>query len=123
MKVTVLTDGTVEMEVRNGDGQAALDLIRSLQGRVSEVTEWEFSEPDVLLDSAVIFQPRYMLLPPTERSVYDVLAQHPTGCHVSVAAEELGVSRGIANARLVSLTNRGFAERILRGTYRLIGDA
>lgn len=111
MKVVVHADGSVEMEIHSGDGQTALDLIRSLQG-VSEVVVEDDS--DELLDSAV--------LSPCERTVYEVLELHPKGCHVSVVAEYLGLSRAITNARLVSLHNRGFTERIAKGTYRLRGE-
>ena len=39
MKAFIHPDGTVELEIHNGDGQAALDLIRSLQGgREAEAT-------------------------------------------------------------------------------------
>ena len=111
MKALIHPDGTVELEIHNGDGQAALDLIRSLQGAGEATVE---EEHEVLLDSAV--------LTPAERSVYEVLAEHRNGCHVTVVATELTLSRSVANSRLVALTNRGFAERIMRGTYRLIGD-
>lgn len=119
MKVTVLPDGSVEFEVHDGDGQSALDLIRSLQGvREDESVEDKSVEDggpvEVLLDPA--------LLTPTQRTVYDVLAEHPTGCHASAVAQELNLEQSIVNARLVALKNRGFAERLRPGTYRLAGE-
>lgn len=113
MKVTVLPSGSVEIEFHNGDHRSALALIRSLQG-VREAVHVPVSGEEVLLDPAV--------LTAAQRSVYNVLAGHPTGCHISAVAEEMGMDKGIVNARLVSLTNRGFAERLRAGTYRLAGE-
>ena len=119
MKALIHPDGTVELEIHNGDGQAALDLIRSLQG-ASEV-----EQPAV--DAEQVDEPEYLreeLLPMTaaELTVYDALlalgADTPgEAVHVGTLAQYMKLGRGIVNARCVSATNRGWLTRHRKGVY------
>lgn len=119
MKVTVQPDGTIELEVTNGDGQAALDLIRSLG--VREVAEPADESDDESDDEDVIWLDPAQLTKPL-REAYDALAEFPRGAHVSVIAERMGKSQSLVNSRLVALRKRGFAEWLRSGTYRLAGE-
>jgi len=106
MKVTIRPDGSMELDVANGDGQAALDLIRSLQGSTATPTKRQPNDPAALT--------------PEQRKTYDVLTAHPSGCHYTVVAEYLDVSKSVANSRCNYLAGIGYAERIRSGVYRVV---
>ena len=103
MKITIAPDGTVELlDVTNGDGQVALDLIRSLQAKDPE-------KPVTHDPSA---------LTPTQKQTYEVLEAHaPHGCHYTSVAEFLGIDPSIANSRCNQLRILGYAERVRAGVY------
>ena len=106
MKVTITPDGTIELDVSNGDGQAALDLIRSLQVADPPPAPLQRHDPAALS--------------PIQRGTLEVLQAHPEGCHYTVVAEFLGLSPSVANTRCQAVTHLGFAERIRAGVYRVV---
>ena len=107
MKVTIAADGTVELEVHNGEGQAALDLIRSLQAQTVPA-------PPVAAPS---YSRQTASLTPLLREAMDVLAAYPEGCHYTALAEYLGLSPASANSRFQELRKRGFATWLRAGVY------
>lgn len=107
MKIKIGADGTLELEVADGDGAAALSLIRALQGGK---TEPEKAESDPAGLSRI------------QRDTYEVLAAHPEGCHYTVVAEFLGLTKSQANSRCQNLAHLGYAARIRAGVYQVTGD-
>ena len=104
MRITVgLPDGEIIIEAGEGEAQAAVDLIQTLQGR-----------PGRHHDPAALTR--------LQRETYEVLAEHPEdGCHYSTVAARLGIGRAMAAARCNALRNLGYAERLRAGVYRLTG--
>ena len=113
MKITVSPDGTLELEVTDGDSQAALEIIRSLQAPqgVAPESEGEPSpEPVEPRDPAALSRP--------QRETYEVIASHPQGCHYTKVAEILGLEPTVINSRLGGLRKLGYVEWIRAGVYR-----
>lgn len=113
LKAFIHPDGTVELEIHNGDGQAALDLIRSLQGGREAEANGQ-GEPVARVDIEA--------LSPAEQTAYDALlalgATTPEkSVHVNKLAKHMKLGRGIVNARCVAATNRGWLTRHTKGAY------
>jgi len=138
LKAFIHPDGTVELEIHNGDGQAALDLIRSLQGgREAEAkpipTLWSnrprkreaWESPDTALINGQGEPVAYVdieALSPAEQTAYDALlalgATTPEkSVHVNKLAKHMKMGRGVVNARCVAATNRGWLTRHTKGAY------
>ena len=124
MKITISPDGTVQMEVANGDGQAALDMIRSLQHKDDIVPE-QTTLADVMTNVHLVEgkdrrHAKAASLSPSQRETYDVLAAYPEGIHYTIVAEYLGVGKSVANTRCQAIANLGLAAyRIRAGVYKL----
>jgi hypothetical protein len=117
MKVNVKADGTVELDVSNGEGQAALDLIHALQADarasarlVEEVAATRQAE------SAGLSQLLYRTWE------YLVENDRPDGVHVSAVARAFGINDSAASERMQALLKAGNAKRSRRGYYRAICD-
>ena len=107
MKVTIAPDGTVEMDVAPGDGQAALDLIRAMQGQ---------QQPGPATGPAVA------RLTALQFDTYSVLREFPEGAHYAdiAALMKMAGEESIVATRCNALTTTAppVAERVGRGVYR-----
>lgn len=107
MKVTIAPDGTVELDVAPGDGQAALDLIRAMQGQ-----QQPGPPPG----------PPVARLTATQFTTYSVLREFPEGAYYADIAALLGMAgeESIVATRCNALTKTEppVAERVARGVYR-----
>lgn len=106
MKVTIAPDGTVELDVAPGDGQAALDLIRAMQGQ---------QQPGPA-------GPPVARLTATQFATYSVLREFPEGVYYADIAALLGMAdeESIVATRcnVLTKTEPPVAERVGRGVYR-----
>lgn len=121
MKITVLPDGTIQMDVANGDGQTALDLIRSLQAAAGtrEATKPVADEPhdESLCDETASELPAAVAaLTPKMRQVYEALDQY-VAAHYYQLAEDLQLSKEATNQRLGKLARAGIIRRTASGVY------
>lgn len=120
MKVTVIIDGLeVAMEVAAGDGQAALDLIRTLQSdaqRKQDTTLRSGTAKDAKTPSGT------GELNSIQYRTWSYLVENdtPNGVHVSSVARGFGISNAAANSRLLTLEKLGYAKRIHKGYYRAV---
>lgn len=116
MKVTVTPSGDVQLEVTDGDGAAAVELIHQLQADAAQRrTDDEKQSHSVALAS----------LTAKQRKLYDVLCDfdQPQGCHVSGLAALLETTQGAVSHMLnVVLVPRHLARRVTRGHYRAIQE-
>jgi hypothetical protein len=107
MKVTIAPDGTVELDVAPGDGQAALDLIRAMQGQ---------QQPGPAAG------PPVARLTVTQFATYSVLREFPEGAYYADIAALLGMAdeESIVATRcnVLTKTEPPVAERVGRGVYR-----
>jgi len=118
MKVTITPDGSVELEVHNGEGQVALDLIRSLTA--PEQPASSTVDLGTLVHTLHKLEPSVELLArlsPVLRSAMEVLLAYPDGCHYTVVAELLGIAITAANSRCQELRKRGLATWVASGVY------
>lgn len=105
MKIRVEADGAIEIDVNGDNAEAAVKLIRRLQGNTAPAAA-------VPADSAG--------LTPMQAEVFDILVKCPDGCHYSVVKRKLSLSRAAANSRCQYLVKLGYAERIRAGVYRVV---
>ena len=122
MKVTITPDGSVELEVHNGEGQVALDLIRSLTA--PEQPASSTVDLGTLVHTLHKLEPTpdpsveiLAKLSPVLRSAMEVLLAYPDGCHYTVVAELLGIAITAANSRCQELRKRGLATWVASGVY------
>lgn len=109
MKITLGADGSIELEVADGDGQAALDMIRSLTANgqgTPPPAKHSPTTPKAL--ASLTYQ---------QRQTYDILAAFPEGAHYTVVAEFLNVNPSAANSRLQNLRALGLATWLRSGVY------
>ena len=117
MKVTVNACGDVILDVSNGDGQAALDLIHALQAdarkkKDSEAHSTTMKESRTIVGDSGLNKIQY-------RTWEYLCEQDRTdGIHVSAVAQSFGISTPAANTRLIVLVKMGYAKRVHRGYYR-----
>lgn len=119
MKVTINSDGEVTLDITNGDGQAALDLIHALQGDVKrQKSAEERREVHRQAAAKVDGSPLNVL----QYRTWEYLCGNDCndGIHVSSVGKAFGITNSAANTRLVALTNLGYAKRVHRGYYRAI---
>jgi hypothetical protein len=133
MKVTINADGSVEFEVGNGDGQVALDLIRSLQQGDREVPLTPWGEDELLAEEAFALAPGIPKRQVHRRRVtaqhapkaalskrlteaYEALDQYEAAHYIYIA-KDLKIGGGAANQRLIKLCNRGIIRRLAAGIY------
>ena len=59
------------------------------------------------------------VLTPKQREVFEVVAKHPNGIHVSLVAKEANIDVGVANSRLNYLCKNypDIIHRTFRGTF------
>lgn len=109
MKITLGADGSIELEVADGDGQAALDMIRSLTANGQGTLPPAKHSPTVPKAQAS--------LTALQRQTYEVLAAFPEGAHYTVVAEFLNAKPSAANSRLQNLRVLGLATWVRAGVY------
>lgn len=147
MKVRITPNGDVEFDVSNGEGQAALDLIRAIQNqmrastnvvdeaprtyfeRLEKLRQENFSIPEEpnngCLPEVIHTTPmssRLASLSRTQRATYEALIEFDSedGVHVSALGTLLETSDGAINHRLALLEHRGLVTRVTRGHYRAV---
>jgi len=115
MKVHLLPDGTVELEVGSGDGQAALDFIDAMQARHRDSqklrAEIEASRAAETVNLSALLYRTWEFLVENDR---------PEGVHISAVARAFGCPDTAASARMKELLKQGNAKRVRRGYYRAI---
>lgn len=114
MKVRVLPDGSVELDVgSNGESAAAAALIHQLQNDAK-------AEAAQVVD-ARLYQATASLTP-KQRKLYEVLTDFDTeiGCHISGLAALLETTEGAMSHQLSLLMRLGLVYRVTRGHYRLV---
>jgi hypothetical protein len=112
MKVTINHKGEVELDISNGDGQAAMDLIRSLQADARRKH----------VDMAKVSTGRLNAL---QFKTWEFLAENDceVGVHVDAIGRHLGITPGAAGQRCYTLVSLGYASRVSNGRYRALTPA
>jgi len=127
MEVRINTEGEIIINITNGDGQAAFDLIDSLQNRAKRKKETSVRSELMRDANTKVAVPRPEgsedvtgELNRIQYRTWEFLCENdsPDGVHVSRVAQAFGLTRAAANTRLVVLTNTGYAKRVHRGYYR-----
>ena len=121
MKVHILPDGTVELEVANGEGHEALDLIEIMQARARQKMAIQRMEDDRIEKASEDSH-----LDKHQYRTWEYLCENDSvaGIHLSQLAKDFGLTNSAANQRLLVLVRLGYARRVKRGYYRaeLKGD-
>lgn len=117
MKVHINSDGTVELDVVDGESHAAIELIDALQARrrtsiqlADEVRESRAGETANL--TASLYRTWEFL----------VNNDNPDGVHISAVARAFACGNIAATDRLKALLKQGNAKRVRRGYYRATSD-
>ena len=143
MKVRITPNGDVEFDVSNGEGQAALDLIRAIQKSQAhtvpipeDVPQTYFEKlenlrnnlaqehaqeiPEVIHTTPM--SSRMASLSRSQRATYEALIEfdNEDGVHVSALGTLLDTSDGAISHRLALLEHRGLVKRVSRGHYRAV---
>lgn len=117
MKVHINSDGTVELDVVDGESHAAIELIDALQARrhesiklADDVRESRAGESANL--TATLYR------------TWEFLVNNdcPDGVHISAVARAFACGDAAASARMKELLKQGNAKRIRRGYYRATSD-
>jgi len=119
MKVIITPNGDVELDVSNGEGQAALDLINALQAQANaKAASQDISQKHRTLTA------RMASLSKSQRQTYDLLIEFDSadGVHYTALAALLEASDGAVSHRLGLLETRGLVKRVSRGHYRAIRE-
>lgn len=115
MKVHILPDGSVELDVSsgNGDSAAAAALIHQLR---ADAKDAETQQVDAHLYQVTAS------LTAKQRKLYEVLTDfdQETGCHVTGLAALMETTEGAMSHQLSILLDRGLVYRVSRGHYRLV---
>ena len=116
MKVNVKADGTVELEVSNGEGQAAIDLIHALQADARR----QAADAAANVSRAALAQSGG--LNSVQYQAWEVLCENDcvVGVTVAAIARELKIKHSTASQRLLTLVKLGYAERVATGRYRAV---
>lgn len=123
MEVRVNKDGEVILNIANGDGQAAIDLIRALQGEAaataklkkhSEERSASLKEASIKTGTGNLNQLQYR--------TWEYLTDNDCidGIHVSQLAHAFGITTAAANTRVMTLHKLGYAKRIRKGYYKAL---
>jgi len=122
MKVTVTANGEVVLDITNGDGQAALDLIHALQedARRKEVSASRQEASRAAATMVPISGTKE--LNEIQYRTWSYLCDNDVagGVHVSQVAHAFGINNMAANSRLLTLHKAGYAERTAKGYYRAL---
>lgn len=119
MKVTVTPEGVVTLEVTNGDGQVALDMIRALQAESKKPAAKPRAKSRKKTQSKkkdeVGIQP----------SLFDALSwmadnDSEDGVTAVDLAQQASISNGAAGQRIQKLLKAGYVYRVSTGHYRAV---
>lgn len=122
MKVIISANGDVVLDITNGDGQTAIDLIHALQ---ADARQKEASKNRSLTSresQTMVPTGGTGKLNTIQYRTWEYLCENDiaSGVHVSQVAHAFGLSNTSANARLVTLFNLGYAQRVAKGYYRAL---
>jgi hypothetical protein len=117
MKVHINSDGTVELDVVDGESHAAIELIDALQARRRESIQLaddvrESRAGETVNLTAALYR------------TWEFLVNNdcPSGVHISAVARAFAITDASASSRLKDLLKQGNAKRIRRGYYRATSD-
>lgn len=117
MKVHINSDGTVELDVVDGESHAAIELIDALQARrhesikLADETRESRAGETANLSSALYRTWEFL-----------VNSDTPDGVHISAVARAFAITDACASSRLKELLSQGNAKRVRRGYYRATSD-
>jgi predicted transcriptional regulator of viral defense system len=111
MKVTISKHGDVTLDITNGDGQAALDLIRALQA--------DNSSEAITYDR----QPYHRSLNVAhDEDVFDYVNQYAYGRTLDQVAVRFDMNKSTASGKLSRLHQSGRLAKLDRGRYAPLGS-